>query len=130
MGSGWRTNTGESGRPEVYVVAFSGTGPRFRVSRNGGREPVWNPTGTELFYREGDNMMGVDVSLKPTFTAGTPRRLFIGSFAPGAQRANYDVTRDGKRFLMVLPEDDKGPPPRIVVVLNWRAELDRQMSGR
>jgi hypothetical protein len=56
-------STGESGRPEVYVVASSGTGPRFRVSRNGGREPVWNPTGTELFYREGDSMMGVDVSL-------------------------------------------------------------------
>ncbi len=123
-------SSSESGRPEVYVRAFSGTGRRFLVSTNGGVEPVWNPAGTELFYREGNSMMVVDVRLKPTLTAGSPRRLFSGRFATGSTRANYDVTRDGKRFLMVQPEGEQRPPPRIVVVLNWRAVLERQMSGR
>ena len=47
-------------------------------------------------------MMAVDVTTEPTFSAGTPRLLFEGTYElSGGTRANYDVTPDGQRFVMV-----------------------------
>ena len=71
-------------------------------------------------------MMVVDVSTAPTLTVGVPRMLFQGDFLSGSSpRANYDVTRDGQRFVMVAPilPDSTPPRPRIEVVLNWFEEL-------
>src|SRR6202011_4194647 len=90
----------ESGKPQVYVQAFPGPGPKIQVSNDGGTDPVWKRTGLELFYRNGDSMMGVAVSTAPTFTAGRPRELWKGRYShgmssscgpPGATSSNYDV---------------------------------------
>jgi hypothetical protein len=43
---------------------------------------------------------------------------------PGVASSNYDVTPDGRRFLMVRDDDDV-ESTRIVVVLNWSEELKR-----
>jgi hypothetical protein len=40
----------------------------------------------------------------------------------------YDVSRDGRRFLMVKPvasAEQSAPPPQIIVVQNWHEELKR-----
>ena len=63
----------ESGKPQVYVQAFPGPGPKIQVSNDGGTDPVWKRTGGELFYRNGDSMMAAPVSTVETFTAGRPR---------------------------------------------------------
>ncbi len=36
---------------------------------------------------------------------------------------NYDVSRDGERFLMI--QEDLSTPPRINVILDWFQELER-----
>jgi hypothetical protein len=41
-----------------------------------------------------------------------------------ARTALYDVTRDGKRFLMVYPGEQEANAPMIVVV-NWQAGLKK-----
>src|SRR5262249_13141857 len=66
----------ESGRYEVYVQAYPGPGGKHQVSADGGTEPMWNPKGGELFYRDGDRLMAVEITTQPTFSAGTPRILF------------------------------------------------------
>lgn len=43
----------------------------------------------------------------------------------GAMSANYDVTSDGQRFLMVKDLDQDAVSTRIVVVLNFAEELKR-----
>jgi hypothetical protein len=50
-----------------------------------------------------------------------PRTLFARAFTYGAgiTLANYDVTRDGQRFLMVRNDTQAA---RLRVVLNWRAD--------
>ena len=49
---------------------------------------------------------------------------------PGATSSNYDVTADGKRFLMIKDEDqDRATSKQIVVVLGWADEL-RRMSAK
>jgi serine/threonine-protein kinase len=120
----------ESGQFEVYVRPFPNAyaGSRWQVSAAGGRQPVWSRDGRELFYRDFSGaMMAVPVATRPDFAPGRPVRLFegtgyIGSGAQGSGRT-YDVSPDGRRFLMIRAGQQTATP--LVVVLNWFPELDR-----
>jgi Tol biopolymer transport system component len=104
----------ESGRLEVYVQPHPGPGPRVQVSSEGGSEPVWAASGKELFFRHGQKILAVDVKSAGSF--GRPRQLFSANYMTHTVAANYDVARDGSRFVMV-----KGPfsieHDQIIVVL-------------
>ncbi len=117
----------ESGRREVYVRSYPGSGGKWQISAGGGTEPVWNPNGRELFYRSGDKMMAVEITTQPTFEASKPRMLFEGNYeTTPVTFPNYDVSRDGQRFLMLKPvEQAQAAPTQIDVVLNWPEELKR-----
>jgi hypothetical protein len=123
----------------VYVQPWPGPGPKIQISSEGGDDPIWSRDGKELFYRSGDKMMVVAVSLAGGFRAGKPRVLWEGSYShgmssscgmPGATSANYDVTGDGQRFLMVKDLDQGAVSTRIVVVLNFAEELKRLSKGK
>jgi serine/threonine-protein kinase len=107
----------ESGQYEVYVRPFSGMDRRWPVSTEGGTQAVWNPNGRELFYRNGNKMMAVDVTASPDLKLSAPHVLFDQryAFSSGITIANYDVSRDGQRFLMVKNEAGAS---RLNVVLN------------
>jgi dipeptidyl aminopeptidase/acylaminoacyl peptidase len=124
----------ESGRPQIYVQAFPGPGPKIQISNDGGTDPVWRRSGGQLFYRSFNRMMAVSVTTSPAFRASTPRVLWEARYSrglgsscgmPGVGSSNYDVTADGQRFLMVRDDDDNVTATRIVVVLNWVEELKR-----
>ncbi|GMR22203.1 MAG: hypothetical protein BMS9Abin37_0536 [Acidobacteriota bacterium] len=70
----------ESGRPEIYLRPFVNPAIKWQVSTEGGAGPAWNPQGGELFYRDGDKMMVVDVALGETPRLGKPRLLFERHF--------------------------------------------------
>ncbi len=113
----------ESGRDEVYVMAFPDLSNKKLVSRGGGTEPVWARNGRELFYRAGEKMMAVPVQIEPTFTAGTPQLLFSGRYRSVTRGRSYDVHPDGERFVMIQPPAEGST--HLVVVLNWFEELKR-----
>jgi dipeptidyl aminopeptidase/acylaminoacyl peptidase len=119
----------ESGRNEIYVQPYPGPGGKRQISTEGGAEPVWNRNGRELFYRNGDKMMAVDIATQPSFAAGKPRMLFEGPYLPTAATIqNYDVSPDGQRFLMLKPsESAESSPKQINVVLNWFEELKQKV---
>jgi len=114
----------ESGRNEIYLRGFPGPDRRWQVSTDGGTQAVWNPNGREIFSRSGNRMMAVELSTTPNVALSPPRVLFEQRYAYGAgiTIANYDVTRDGQRFVMVKDESTAG---RLNVVLNWFQELQR-----
>ena len=95
----------ESGRFEIYVQSLESGARGEKISTDGGWQAVWSRDGRELFYRSGDRMMVVPVTTSSTFRAGTPQELFRGSFA-STDLANYDVTSDGQRFVMIQPSDE------------------------
>ena len=113
---------------EVWVQSFPDVeGGRWQISRDGGRSPVWGPSGQELFFRRSDtgDMMVVTVETESAFDAGTPEFLFAAPYRSGGplRTRPWDVAPDG-RFLMVK----EGPVgqaanPHIVVVQNWHQEL-------
>ena len=91
----------------------------------------------KIFYLAADGkLMAVEVQTKPKFEAAAPRTLFdprmsrsrtpaLVSF--GLVSFGYDVTADGKRFLVnsvsTAPESSASAP--ITVVVNWPAALKR-----
>ena len=120
----------ESGRPEIYVRPYPGPGGKWQISTEGGTEPVWNPKGRELFYRNAQKMMIVDYSAQPTFSAGKPRMLFEGSYVSTPRSfPDYDVSPDGQRFLMVKAVEQAQAPSPINVVLNWFEELKQKVPA-
>ena len=110
----------ESGRLEVYVRPFPGPGGRWQVSLEGGTEPLWAPSGRELFYRNGNRMMVAAIAPLPTFTVGARRQLFEGNYLSDPVYRTYDVTRDGRSFVLVRSPKPTGD---FIVVLNWFDQL-------
>ena len=115
----------QSGRFEVYVQPFPEVGARWQISSDGGAEPVWARNGRELFFRNGDKMMTVDVSIDPQFHAGKPRLLFEGRYEAHSLTTSYDVAPDGQRFTMVKAGEPAPAPAQVNVVLNWDEQLKR-----
>ena len=116
----------ESGREDVYVQAFPGKGGSYRVSRNGGSQPMWRGDGRELFFLAPDStMMAVSISTANGFEAGIPQALFAsGAVNFTGNRRQYAVTHDGQRFLINLPQQRATPTP-LTVVVNWQAAFQR-----
>jgi eukaryotic-like serine/threonine-protein kinase len=121
----------ESGRFEIYVQPYPGPGGKYQISTDGGNEPVWNRNGRELFYRNGDKMMAVEITTEPSFSAGNPKMLFQGGYVrTNASFPEYDVSPDGQRFLMLKPTElAQAAPTQIDVVLNWAEELKRLVKA-
>jgi Tol biopolymer transport system component/predicted Ser/Thr protein kinase len=114
----------ESGGAEVYVQPYPGPGRKWRISSGGGAGPRWNPNGRELFYQNGDKMMAVDVTTSPSFSVGTPKMLFV---VEAEDIADWDVSPDGQRFLMIKPVEQQQAATQINVVLNWFEELKQKV---
>jgi hypothetical protein len=70
-------------------------------------------------------MLVVAVEAGSMFKAGLPRVLFEGPYARVVwEQANYDVSPDGRRFLMIKTEAQP-LPTELRLIVNWFAELPR-----
>ena len=129
--SHWMAFTSDrSGRREVYVRPFPRGEGEWTISIAGGQGPRWRDDGKELFFEAADGkMMTVPVNkaipgAKAVFEPGTPLALFDAHMVHDIQARyfEYDVTADGKRFLI----NTAGGPgalsaPPLTVVTNWLA---------
>ncbi len=118
----------ESGMDQIYVQPFPVSGPKWMVSTSGGRQPRWRRDGKELFYVAPDGkLMAVAIrthASKVHFEASQPQPLFqtsIPSNIPLRQSFFYDVTADGRRFLVNTVQG--GLNQAINVWVNWQAGL-------
>jgi serine/threonine protein kinase len=131
--SHWMAYTSDSsGRPEVYVRPFPSGEGQWKISIAGGEQPRWRGDGRELFFVSGDGkMMVVPVKAMPgaksVFEAGTPTALFEGHLYKNANVPlfEYDVTPDGKRFLIATTGGVSASAPLLTVVVNWDAGLKK-----
>jgi Tol biopolymer transport system component len=124
-------NSNEAGRAEVFVRPFLAAGAsapslgegKWQVSKNGGRFPRWRADGKEIFFEDtpvGTGKVAVEVKTSNTaFESGVPQELFQAPVSSG-----WDVSADGKRFLIAAPPVQPSQVP-ITVVLNWTAALKK-----
>jgi serine/threonine protein kinase len=118
-----------SGRSEVYAYSLSGAGGEWKISHQGGREPLWSRNGRQLFYRSPDldQMWVVDVQPKSGSFFGKPRLLFEKSrLLGGSPIRGYDISLDDQRFLMVKTEErEPKPVTELILIQNWFEKLKR-----
>ncbi len=116
----------ESGRSEVYVSPFPGPGGRWQISTAGGTGPHWRRDGKEIFYlAPDDKLMAVSLSEKGAgLEVATPQPLFPVRLKRWRFGRGYDVTADGKRFVVnTLLSSESGSP--LTLVVNWNAGLKK-----
>jgi eukaryotic-like serine/threonine-protein kinase len=119
----------ESKRFEVYVIPFPNPGRKYLISSGGGDQPLWGKNGRQLFYRSQDQVWVVDIQTNEGFKASKPRLLFEKpGYAVGVPIRCYDLSLDGKSFLMVKLEQRRIPPvTEMLLVQNWFEELKRMV---
>ena len=107
----------ELGTTQVYIAPFPGPGGKWQVSKSGGTEPRWRADGKELYFVSADSKLtAVEVTARDaTVEIGIAQALFETRMflSPGT---HYDVTRDGKRFLIDVAGE--GSPVPIVLMVN------------
>jgi dipeptidyl aminopeptidase/acylaminoacyl peptidase len=130
----------ESGRAEIYVRPFPDTAAaRWQISSNGGKTPLWNTDGRELYYYEGAEqsgsdfvsgaLMAVSIALAPDFRPGAPQQLFAGDYVATGTGRHYDVAPGGQRFLMIkLVGEVQLSPPELTFAQNWLAAVKRRLA--
>jgi len=120
----------QSGRNEVYASPLDGKGAQVQVSVDGGIEPVWGPNGRELFYRGGretaPELIVADLQTGPELAVTSRRALFaVSDMATATPHANYDVSPDGRTFVMVR----NNPATRIMVIQSLPALVAKLRGG-
>jgi len=115
----------KTGRFEIYLQPFPGSGGDSLVSVNGGTQVRWNPNSKELFYiGPDDRLMAVTIRLPSGASRpeiGTPVALFktnVGSTAINQNRQQYMVSPNGQSFVMNSVLEEAGASS-ITVLLNW-----------
>jgi Tol biopolymer transport system component len=115
----------ESGQYEIYVRPFPAGGGRVTISNGGGTEPLWSRDG-RIFYRKADQLIAISYSTTPGFAVTSRRVLFSGSYETHPFHPNYDITPDGKRFVMIKPGNARS---QVIVVVNWLEEFRRRLGA-
>jgi hypothetical protein len=121
--------TRESGTDKVYVIPFdtsqknshaSHGGSKWQISSRGGRCPRWRGDGKKIYWLWPRNSSWqYRLSTKTAAQVRTPETVLQAAiemviFEP------YDVTRDGKKFVVNTLSDMEGS---LTLMVNWRSRL-------
>jgi serine/threonine protein kinase/Tol biopolymer transport system component len=129
---------------EIFVKPYP-TGEARRVTTASGLAPLWSPDGKELFFQK-SNLHGnrtvpgtatelwvVAIETEPELSIGAERLLFSGPLYGGGGDSGYyyDVSNDGRRFLMARRYVEDLQVRELIVVQNWFEVLrEWERSGR
>ena len=92
------------------------------MSPDGGAWPVWDPSGTSLYWLAGQKLMGAEVDGSgQVFRIGIVSKIADGVQTSSPGPYQYDITPDGQRFLVNIQEDTSVPP--LTLVLDFPVEL-------
>jgi serine/threonine protein kinase len=122
----------QTGRREVFLesmpeqVGGPAVGAKKQVSIAGGTQPSWRADGKEIFYLALDGkMMSVSVdSGSAGVKLGVPKPLFQTRMEFDLFSRQYDVSSNGKRFLLAQPVEESASVP-ITVIVNWPVLLKK-----
>ena len=117
----------QSGSEEVFACKFPELSGVTQISTGGGTEPLWAPNEQVIYYRDytGDKLFRVPYTANSEFKVGKPDLLFekVLKASSGPWGRNYDITPDGKKFLMIAEIQIDNSENQINIILNWDEEL-------
>jgi serine/threonine protein kinase len=118
----------EHGRHEVFMQPFGRPGERIRVSPDGGGQPRWRADGRELYYvTPAGALMAVTVA--PEGELGPVHHRLFDIAAAASYLDQYAPSRNGQRFLVMLPVPTGLSPLRIVSGWHTHSGTRRNTNG-
>jgi hypothetical protein len=120
----------KTGQRQVYVRPYPRCEFQRQISMARGAQPRWRGDGKELFFVSADEkMMAVPVKAmtgsKLVFGPGVPQQLFEEHLTDLQAFFEYDVTKDGKRFLLATTGGGSASMSPLTAVVNWDAGLKK-----
>ncbi len=112
-----------TGVMEIYIRPFPGPGGSKQVSAAGGGLPRWRQDGKEIFFAGfNTNILAADIKLsETTVEIGAVRSLIQFN----GVSENFDVSSDGKKFLVVTRGENIGSSA-LTLVVNWPGEIGKK----
>jgi eukaryotic-like serine/threonine-protein kinase len=95
----------ETGRYEVWVEPFPGTGMRYQMTRDGGSHPLWVQDGQALYFDRDRQLFRLPVNTHDLSSWAEPTALPIKGFAQAEYRRQFDLLPDGRQFLVLIPKN-------------------------
>jgi serine/threonine protein kinase len=123
----WLAYESREGRPEICVIPFLHGAGKWQVSTAGGLQPRWRRDGRELFYISTDNkIMAAEITeQQSSLLIGKVQSLFQIDPVRSAGGSPYDVTADGKKFVVASVASSQGSEP-LTLVVKWPALLTQK----
>ncbi|MEK7381412.1 MAG: protein kinase [Gemmatimonadota bacterium] len=121
----------EGGQWQVYIRPFLKPGGRWLVSTGAAGTPLWT-SNSEVTYMDyaTESMVAAKLAFGPTVRVTDRTRLF--GLEPyvrgGSSTPQYDVSRDGQRFLLLREMQSGQRDAEPIVVLHWFEEVKRRMA--
>ncbi len=120
--------TNETGTFEIFVRSFPELKGKWQISVNGGVSPRWSHDGKFIYFINPlGKMMAAKVRTQPTFSAEQPQDLVdvTQMYFPNNPVNNFDVTPDGKRFVMIRNGKNNAKMTAYNYIMNWTEELKK-----
>jgi serine/threonine-protein kinase len=113
----------------VFVQPFPPTGVKYQLTNRQSSTPVWAADGKQLYFAFTNRVFRADVQASSGMSLGAATEFETANSLPSVPAIrHFDLTSDGKRFLVILPEGAvTGQPTSINVVLNWHEELQAKV---
>jgi serine/threonine-protein kinase len=126
----YESNEADKDLAQIYVRPFPNVeAERHLVSTADGRYPAWRADSHELFYVSPEGkIMSVAIGPGPKFSASPARVLISAPIQTQTVLRSYDVTPDGRRFLVI--EDASGEATTPLTLLLNIAEALKHPSRR
>lgn len=121
----------ESGRTEIYVVAYPALDKKNQVSPDGAEQPVWSRDGRAIYFRTEKNIERAAATVDGSaLTIGAPTAMFPDTyFRPQAiNHTTIDVAANGD--VLVLDRIDALQTPEVVGIFNWMDDVRRKLGAR
>lgn len=111
-------SSNESGEWQVFLQPYPATGSVYQVTRNGGRLPMWAADAKEIYFDNGGRIYRIPVQTSPEVKFGEATATPITGYIQPLLRRNFDMTPDGKQFIMLFR-----PEPKVGTAANLLDEL-------
>jgi Tol biopolymer transport system component len=118
-------SSNESGVYRLYVQAFPGVAGapsgHWQISTGSAYEVKWPGDGSQIYYQtlEGRMMAAIVQTGPQGVRIEDTRELFTADVRSGGLH-EFDVTSDGKRFLLILNPATQNDAQRLTVVSDWQ----------
>ena len=117
----------QNGSNQIYLAQTVNPKITRQLTGTGGIEPVWASDGTELFFRNGTNLLALKIDPETGKPQGVPKVLFSMEFVRHKSLGAYKPSKSGDKFL-VLKEVPGSKANKINYVFNWPEELKKKVK--